>query len=761
MGWFTRLLVFMFVVGLVGWLFGVWSFTKILLAMGLVVLLRVVAEAGFFAIGLALAFNLEVNDLALLKERLYNRLPLIGGWLRRKTVKALSQLLQQGSCEVAGMLAEALTQSDDKKVRRIAGAALEQITSQPCIDAVTAVWVETRHLGLTKLLVEHRWVASEPVNARIFSALKADQLEFLTGGDAAVVEGLVAACEDFDEDIAGRSRQVLRQLEREDAREALCRAVIEHEHPLALEIALETGYLPREASERALFLFLTEQWERYEDLDFDYYLLRSAHRAASAELRRRITSKLRKAGRIDFLTVLTGTDYHSHAADMTLEETEVLVETLTAAQEWPKLWKLVFELPFVWGIRIIQTLHKPAWQPEQEEERMIFGELRALADAEIVTSEEEARKVLPVALHEATIRVKGRVNDVAFSPVRPVIAIGTGNRKVGLWNFQHAEMEQIFGGFGHSIGLVTFLPDGTLICAERTNKLDDPCKIYFCRQNKTTRLGQHEGSVTAIEVVNETQILSTGRDRKVVLWDVKKKRKIKEESLSFWARAAKVAPDAQHVALLYEGVALFNLPKLERVMNWTREGVGRCAAFIPDESVLLVGKHNGNVQIYDYANYMYPTQRQFLTRHTGRAEGVALLPHNPIIITAGSEGKLNFTNWTDRKLFGNRELPKATFTALHLSPDGAFMSTGDSDASMSLWDLRVLHIPRLFTRPFAHTSPDHLATINELAANPQLEKNVQRSLTFIRKVLQYRFRFDIEIAEVPKIKAGEFDIEIE
>lgn len=705
--------------------------------------------------------SIEVDDLEVLKARLYNRFPLIGRWLRRKTAKTLSQFLQRGNPKVAGILAEAVTQSDDKKVRRIAAEALEQIKSQPCIDAVTAIWVETRHLVLTRLIVAHHWAASAPVKARVFTALKTGHIEQFKEGDAELVEELVSACEDFDEEISGRARYVLTQLHREEAKEALCRIVIEHDHPIALEAALEIGYLPRDISRRALFLFLTEQWERYEALDFDHYLLSTAHRSASSELRRRIADKLRKAGRTDFLTVLVGADYRSYAADMTPEETEVLVDTLTNAQEWSKLWNLVFELPFVKGIDILKTLHKNDWQPERADERSIFEKFCALVTDEIVTSQDEAREVLPLVLHEASIRVKGRVNDVTFSPIRPVIAIGTGNRKVGLWNFQHGEMEQVLRGFAHSIGLVTFLPDGTLICAERTNTLDDLCKIYVCHDQETIPLGQHEGSVTAIEAVNETQLLSTGRDRKVILWDVEKKRKLKEETLTFWARAAKVSPDIQYVALLYEGVALLNFPKLERVMSWTRDSVGRCVTFIPDEGILLVGKHNGNVQIYDYANYMHPTQHQFLTRHNGRAQGVAMLPESSIIITAGSEGKLHFTNWLDRKLLGSIEMANTRFTSLHISSDAAFMSTGDSDASMSLWDLRVLEIPMLFTRPFAQTTPDHLVTVNELAAHPQLKKNVRQTLSFIQKVLEYRFRFDIEIAEVPTIKVGEFDIEIE
>ncbi len=760
---FTRLLLIMFFGGLLGWLFGWWSFTKVLLTIGLVIGLRFIGEGLLIVFGLISLFNLEINDMEVLKARLFTRFPIIGRWLRRKTARELSTFLQEGDKQATALLAEALTSSKDKKVRRIAREALEHLSSQSCIDAVAAMWLETRHLRLTQLLVEHNWMASAPIKAWVYSALKTGQIEPLKGGDGGVVEELLDACGDFDEDISTSAQQVLRQLYREEAKEALCRMVIDHDHPVAVTVALESGYLPRDAAQRALFLFLTEQWERYESLDFDHYLLSTAHRTASPELRQRIAKNLRTAGRTDFLTILVGTDYCSRAADMTSEETEVLIQMLSAQQEWAKLWKLVFELPFIRGIRIVQTLHHNAWQPERGDERVIFGELSALGAHKIVTSEEEARRVLPLALQEATIRVKGRVNDVAFSPVRPVIAIGTGNRKVALWNFQHGEMEQVFEGFDHSIGSVTFLPKGTLICAERTNAVTDPCAIYVCRNNKKIQLGRHEGSVTSIEAVGETELLSTGRDQKVILWNVPKKRKVKEKNMPFWARSATVSADGKHAALLHEGVTLMNIPKLDRVRNWSKGSVGRCAAFVPNDDALIVGKSNGQVLSYKYedAKQTLPWESQPLKHHDRRTQGVAVLSHNSTIITAGSEGKLHFTDWTARKLLGSVEMPDMSFTSLHISPNGVFMSTGDSEASMSLWDLRVLDVPELFTRPFAQASPDHLVSINELAVNPQLKSNIRTSLSFIQKVLQYRFRFDIEIDEVPTIKVGEFDIEIE
>ncbi|MCR4413717.1 MAG: hypothetical protein NUV77_14955 [Thermoguttaceae bacterium] len=38
---------------------------------------------------------------------------------------------------------------------------------------------------------------------------------------------------------------------------------------------------------------------------------------------------------------------------------------------------------------------------------------------------------------------------------------------------------------------------------------------------------------------------------------------------------------------------------------------------------------------------------------------------------------------------------------------------------------------------------------------------LRRTLTFIERVLLYRFRYDIEVDEIQTIRPGEFDIEIE
>ena len=100
-------------------------------------------------------------------------------------------------------------------------------------------------------------------------------------------------------------------------------------------------------------------------------------------------------------------------------------------------------------------------------------------------------------------------------------------------------------------------------------------------------------------------------------------------------------------------------------------------------------------------------------------------------------------------------------TSLRVSPDESFMAVGNSQASLSLWDLRVLDAQMLLESPFARARPALLATLNVLADNENLDPRARLALKFAGCVLQHRFRFDIELGEAPTIMMGEFDIEIE
>lgn len=712
----------------------------------------------FIARRLALAAA-DAGNLAAQQRRLYSRLPLIGSWQRRAAAQWLIVRFERWrEPSLAASLAEAVTRLQDRRVRDALGAALLNAREQPCVDAIWTVWAATRHAALTDMLLAKRQAAASPVTLRVLTALKIGQIDLLRQEEAALIDGLVSACGDADPAIAAAARDILFHLQRDESQEALCRFVIAHDSAIARDAALSAGYLPRDATQRALFLFLTEQWVRYEDLDFDRQLLSAARQAAAPDARQRIADTLRKTGRADFLTVLVGADYRSRAGDMTDAEAEIMLHLLAEQAQWPKLWTLAFEISYARSLEIIRRLAEKGWTPERDDERGLFATLRECAAAEITTSPDEARRVLPLALPKATIRTAGRVNDLAFAPHRPVIAFGTGRRKAAVWNFQTGEVERIVSGFVHAVGLIAFAPDGKLLCAERAKTTAEPCAIYYLCGERLLPVGRHDGSVTALKMLDAERLLSAGRDEKAAMWHVGERRQISAQGLTFWPRAAAVSPDAQHALFTHRGAALYHLPDLERVRVWSSGSVGRCAVFLPGTESFVIGSANGKTHVYDSASAQ---PGDLLNTHHGRALGAAVHAASHTLITAGAEGRLHFTDWQTRQLLGRLAHADKKFTALYASPDGAFFATGNQDDSMTLWDMRALDAPRLFTLPFAKTTPDQLAALQQFAGDSALPAAVRGALRFMQAVMRHRFRFAIEIGDIPDIKVGEFDIEIE
>ena len=161
------------------------------------------------------------------------------------------------------------------------------------------------------------------------------------------------------------SRQALKVLltfaaeDHPEAQEALCRLVIDYDQPLAKEIVLATGYTPRDLPQRALFYFLTEQWEKYESLDFDQSLLKAIYPHIPLEVRNRLIICARQAGRLDFISVVTETRRIKSLGEMTEEEWHTTLTVLNERKAWEEMWRLVQTAPAIWSLALLLRLKKP------------------------------------------------------------------------------------------------------------------------------------------------------------------------------------------------------------------------------------------------------------------------------------------------------------------------------------------------------------------------------------------------------------------
>lgn len=671
-------------------------------------------------------------------------------------------VLQVTGAEVSALVT--ICTDRDPHIASRARTILDQLADPKAVDAVCHSWAQTRSQFLEEIILEHQWIARQPARVRVLTLLKSGKSEQIDEEQPEEITALIQATQDVDLLIRAQANERARHLTLPSAQDAVCRMVIERDDPAAREIAMHCGYLPQSLDQRALFAFLTGDFETFEQLDFDRSLLRGAYSVASTELRRRIAHLLQSSGRSNDLTVIAGVDFRSRAGQITDEEAKIMINMLTSSGDYSRLWGLAQDLSPRWSIQILATLQKSGWCPSAEEEINLFQSLMDVNGTFQKDIEWDLLlRSIPLAVQRASLKVSGRINALAFSPNTSILAIASGNRKVALWDYQCAALTRVLNGFNHSVGTVAY-SNTLLLCGERTNE-DGACGIYGWSGDSGFWMGNHQGSITSLIPLPEDRLVTTGRDQQVKLWGISGRSLISEKALPFWARSAVLSPNQTRILLLHEGVSVLEIPSLDllrfrRRTKFTdgKSGVVTQAAFMGNDNRVLIGKFNGKVTECPLDS---PTTANTtpLAYFASPVVGLEILPDAGTIISAGADGIIQFINLTTRSLLGKSTLtPPGGITSLQLSPDGAFMAVGTSATTTTLWDLRVLQIPVYLTRPLAIAKPADLSAVESLAATPGLNPSLQNILNAVKLLLAYRFRNEIEVSDWVNIQTGEFDI---
>lgn len=620
------------------------------------------------------------------------------------------------------------------------------------------------------------------ISKQVTAALRGGQLEILCQGRAEIVPFLIEIAQGHSSLLAGRARQVLQQLQVPQAKEAVCQVLIERDLPLLLEIAREAEYRPADLSRRALFYFVTAQWEAYDALDFDRRLLRVIYQTAEPALRRRIAAKVQAAGRVDYLSIIAGNEYtspnSSQSTAITSEEYQLILDLLAAKEEWLRLWELIPYLPLEWSIQAVSKLTNAEWQPAREEERVTFNQLQQVLEYSLLlVRQSELSQTLNQTTLRARIRVDGRVKALAFASSRPLLAIATGSCKVVLWNLQKAEREVVLEGFKYPVGSLAFLPDGTLLCGERPQTKVTDCKIYGFQDGCRFELGQHLEAVSSLQVVSPTKALSIGRNGRVILWDVIARSKLAElgEIARSWSPTLCLCPGKERLVVLHNQIELYELASPSSAIfrklttsssdytNSLKQG-----AFSPTGQELVTGRFNGELIVWSLnpngLGQIEMAQQGFKStpRPDTTVEGLLTLMNPALLLMATSDKTIQYFDWQTKTLLGEIQTPGERLSSLQLSPDETFLAVGDRDQSFSLWDLRLLALSGLFTQPLAQARPAYLSIFAVLdTIDLKLPPELVALLKFIELVLYHRFRYEIELADFALIHPGDFDIELE
>ena len=670
-------------------------------------------------------------------------------------------LILSGSAEMLEPLLAAC-RDRDSRLSEPALRCLPAMQNPDLISALCSTWIGQPDPLLEQAIMQANYLPEQPASARLIIALKTSRNQIGQACTPELLPVLLGACQSHDETIKANALACALSLNTA-AQEALCARVIEKEEELARSIALRAGYVPQQPEARSLFLFLTEQWDEYQSFDFDQSILRSVYATAQPELRKRLAEKIRSSGRLRFLDILTATT-SPNVRQPTPDENETLIRLLLERKQFDRLWGMVLDFPSNLAHRAVEGLNQMGWAPELGDEQQLFQSILGL-NPSLANNDSPP----PFAIRRAVLRVHGRVNEVAFSPTAPWIAIGTGQGKLVLWDYQSGSIHKVLSGFNHSIGQVAFTPSGTLLFGERTNGSTD-CRIYAWDDDPIRIIGSHAGSITAIEPLDGTQVLTAGRDLTVALWDLARQVKVNECRHYTWLRHLVASQDRSRAVFLTDSMMIYGLPGfnyqhpdpfIRRHVPGYKRSVVRCAAFSPDNRQLVVGHNNGFVLVYGTSTERDSLPNPVLTRHPASVQQVAFLPDRPVIVTAGAEGRVNFFHWPSQTLAGTIAHSEGRLTTLNISPDGSFIATGTNEATMILWDTRLSRFTSLLSQPISSMTPSDLATIQSVIKAEEIPASLKHRLEWLKNILTHHFRYDIQIDEAVSIQPGEFDILLE
>jgi hypothetical protein len=131
------------------------------------------------------------------------------------------------------------------------------------------------------------------------------------------------------------------------ARDAILRLAVQRDFAPAIEVARAEDWSPRDPRQRAVFFFVTGQWTRYDDADFDHALIRSAYDLAGPDLRARLAAAARAGGRMEWL--LTAAHARAggprRASALSPGEGRSIVDWLAGERRWGDLARLAMALP--------------------------------------------------------------------------------------------------------------------------------------------------------------------------------------------------------------------------------------------------------------------------------------------------------------------------------------------------------------------------------------------------------------------------------
>lgn len=240
---------------------------------------------------------------------------------------------------------------------------------------------------------------------------------------------------------------------------------LQYGDPISYQACMKYQLRPQDPDQHAVFFFLTEQWDLYNQSDFEYRKIRKTFIAADDVFKRRLILISRKTGHVAWLRDLDASvQFQTERKTLSLSQWFELIQSLQDSGKMQKLWELLPIVPFCFTPMLYQILESASFFPQNPEEINFFTRIGNMMNT--------LPQTIPVPLVHRYFSQKKNPIQLCISPDSEHLAASFLNDEIQIWNIRDRRIPPISLNSCSSFRAMSFSMDGShLLTATRDNRI--------------------------------------------------------------------------------------------------------------------------------------------------------------------------------------------------------------------------------------------------------------------------------------------------